>query len=201
MFSIWEEDMVIGIAFKNVFDALTCMQKHNIKGKVKDETGRTIVSLSKNGIDWMKGYSPLSNLTTKTAAYLLGLSQIRISQFCLEGRLGHKFGKSWAITLNELEKFAAQERLSGVGFNQKSKKKVNTMTLDDLLIKLDLMGYKPRKSDLIKEEMKRLPFTILTMDALNGIRISSRDNKMFLVNGYENNDELQELKREYNNKI
>ena len=122
MFTIWEKETKI-VEVRNVFDALTHMKDCKIYGEVKDG-GNTIVSYSKNGIDWADGKSPFTNLTTLEAAYLIGLSVVRVNQLCNKGRLtASKFGKSWAIPLGELKKFATQKRLSGVGFNQQIRNK------------------------------------------------------------------------------
>jgi len=51
--------------------------------------------------------------TTAEAADVLGLSQIRVKQFCAEGRLGRKIGRHYAITLAQLRKFQAIERRPG----------------------------------------------------------------------------------------
>jgi excisionase family DNA binding protein len=50
---------------------------------------------------------PLRMLTVAETAELLGVSVERVRQFCYQGRLGHKVGRDWVITEEEL---AALER-------------------------------------------------------------------------------------------
>jgi hypothetical protein len=51
--------------------------------------------------------------STSKAAQFLGLSEIRVRQFCKEGRLGTKVGNSYVITDEELREFAKNERPTG----------------------------------------------------------------------------------------
>lgn len=58
---------------------------------------------------------PQSNryLSTSEAAKLIGLSEIRVRQFCQSGRLGEKICGRYAISYKELQAFQAQERVNG----------------------------------------------------------------------------------------
>lgn len=56
----------------------------------------------------------LDNLmTVKEAAQVLGVTPIRVRQFCTEGRLGRRFGNRWAITKDEVRKFKKRDRPTG----------------------------------------------------------------------------------------
>lgn len=123
MFTIWQDRTALLKDFDSVFGALSHMKSLNIGGKVKNLTGETIVSWNKtDGINWQNGLSPMSPIRISEAAMMLGLSYARLNQLCNQGRIGRKSGGGWIITLGELKKFADQKRLSGVGFNQQSKK-------------------------------------------------------------------------------
>lgn len=52
-------------------------------------------------------------LTTEQAAEIIGVSEIRVRQFCQEGRLGKKFGDRWVITAKEAREFSGKQRPSG----------------------------------------------------------------------------------------
>jgi len=52
-------------------------------------------------------------LSVTQAAEELGLTPVRVRQFCQEGRLGMKAGKFWIIREKELRKFAKQVRQWG----------------------------------------------------------------------------------------
>ena len=52
-------------------------------------------------------------LTVTEAAEHLGLSPVRVRQFCQEGRFGIKTGAFWIIPEGELKQFAKQERPRG----------------------------------------------------------------------------------------
>jgi len=54
---------------------------------------------------------PLVNC--EQAAEYLGLSSVRVRQFCLEGRLGQKVGNQYVISRDELEQFAKIPRYPG----------------------------------------------------------------------------------------
>jgi len=54
---------------------------------------------------------PLVNC--EQAAKYLGLSSVRVRQFCLEGRLGQKVGNQYIISRDELEQFAKIPRDPG----------------------------------------------------------------------------------------
>jgi hypothetical protein len=51
--------------------------------------------------------------TVTEAAKELGLSPVRVRQFCQEGRIGRKHGTFWLIDEGELKRFARQERPAG----------------------------------------------------------------------------------------
>lgn len=51
--------------------------------------------------------------TTKQAAEILGVSAIRVRQFCQEGRLGRKHGRDYLITEKDLQEFREIPRKSG----------------------------------------------------------------------------------------
>jgi len=94
--------------FQNVFSALECAERSEIEAQIEKD-GEIIAYWFTGGAfalrGFAEGYGPMSHLNIKEAACLLGLSPVRMSQFCKEGRLGEKIGKSWDITLSELEKF------------------------------------------------------------------------------------------------
>lgn len=52
-------------------------------------------------------------LTTAEAAKELGISPYTVRIYCLQGRLGQKFGPVWLITRDELEEFKANRRPPG----------------------------------------------------------------------------------------
>lgn len=60
-----------------------------------------------------------SLLTVTQAAKQLGLSSVRVRQFCQEGRLGQKVGPLWMIQEKELRQFAKKSRPPG-GRREKS---------------------------------------------------------------------------------
>ena len=59
-------------------------------------------------------------LTVTQAADELGLSAVRVRQFCQEGRLGQKTGSIWIITEKELRSFSKKMRPVG-GRREKNK--------------------------------------------------------------------------------
>lgn len=59
-------------------------------------------------------------LTVTQAAEELGLSAVRVRQFCQEGRIGEKYGPLWMIREKELRQFAKQNRPPG-GRREKNK--------------------------------------------------------------------------------
>lgn len=99
--------------FENVFDALAFAEKTFCVCQIKIN-GTAIVSWHPNtGVTWHTN----EQLTTEEAASLLGLSRVRINQFCREDRFGKKFGKAWMIKIDELEKFAKVDRPTGKAKN------------------------------------------------------------------------------------
>ena len=52
-------------------------------------------------------------VTTTEAAEVLGVSSIRVRQFCQEGRLGRKIGDRWIISRDELRSFQKIPRERG----------------------------------------------------------------------------------------
>ena len=60
-------------------------------------------------------------LTVTEAASRLGLSSIRVRQFCQEGRIGEKLGPLWIISEQELRRFAKKPRPWG-GLRKKKQK-------------------------------------------------------------------------------
>ncbi len=112
--------------FKSAFNALDYIQEHSIEGKIKDADGKTIVSWSElDGVNWQDGLNPLTPMGLLEAAKMLGISRVRLSQLCNVSALGRKSGGRWIITFGELEKFAAEERLSGVGVGQTIRKGID----------------------------------------------------------------------------
>lgn len=57
-------------------------------------------------------------LTPQQAAKRLGVSEGRVHQFCKAKRLGERLGRRWIIFEDDLERFAAIDRPTGVGFEQ-----------------------------------------------------------------------------------
>ena len=52
-------------------------------------------------------------LSVEEAAVILGLTPVRVRQFCQEGRLGKRLGRQWIILKSELDLFRKQERRPG----------------------------------------------------------------------------------------
>jgi len=52
-------------------------------------------------------------ITTEEAAKILGVSKRRVTDFCREGRIGMRLGKSWLIDEQECRKFARLPRPTG----------------------------------------------------------------------------------------
>ncbi len=52
-------------------------------------------------------------ITTDKAAQILGVSRRRVVQFCEQGRIGTRFGKSWLIDEQECRRFARRPRPTG----------------------------------------------------------------------------------------
>lgn len=52
-------------------------------------------------------------MTVHEAAEYLGLTPMRIRQFCQEGRFGEKFGPTWMIERQELKAFKKIDRPRG----------------------------------------------------------------------------------------
>jgi excisionase family DNA binding protein len=52
-------------------------------------------------------------ITTEQAAKILGVSKRRVTDFCREGRIGMRLGKSWLIDESECRRFARQPRPTG----------------------------------------------------------------------------------------
>jgi hypothetical protein len=99
--------------FRNIFSALNCAKDKGFECQIGTDQ-KDIASWSPiTGTKWYVD----KLLTTKEAAFLLGLSSVRVNQFCQEGRMGKKFGKAWMIEISELEKFAQIERSTGVKRN------------------------------------------------------------------------------------
>lgn len=67
------------------------------------------------------GMSKPQILNVAEAAERLGLSAIRVRQFCQEGRLGQKCGGFWIISEQELRRFARKPRPWG-GLRKKNQK-------------------------------------------------------------------------------
>ena len=63
-------------------------------------------------------------LTVPQAAELLGLSDVRVRQFCQQGRLGKKIGPLYLISQRELRAFSDKPRLTGRPGHRKSGKQV-----------------------------------------------------------------------------
>ena len=57
--------------------------------------------------------SSLSLLSCDEAAVELGVTSIRVRQFCQEGRIGQKVGGRWVIPRDELEQFVKIPRETG----------------------------------------------------------------------------------------
>ncbi len=56
---------------------------------------------------------PYKLLTLAEAATILGVSRIRMHQFCREGRIGHKIAGRWLIIEDELRLFRQIPRPRG----------------------------------------------------------------------------------------
>ena len=52
-------------------------------------------------------------VTVDEAAEIIGVSSVRIRQFCQDGRLGEKLGNHWLITEDDARDFAEKERPQG----------------------------------------------------------------------------------------
>ncbi len=63
-------------------------------------------------------------LTTYEAAERLGVSDRRVRQFCLAGRLGRRIGRDWAITEAQVEKFVSITRSCGQAGREAASKKM-----------------------------------------------------------------------------
>ncbi len=113
MFKVYNKE------FTNVFTALDHLRQSGFSGVVINENNHDIVSWLKNSdceyeTNWYENYNSTSHLTIKEAAYLLGVSAVRVTQFCQQKRIkARRFGKAWSITLDELEKFSKIPRISG----------------------------------------------------------------------------------------
>lgn len=57
------------------------------------------------------------------AAEVIGVTPQRVRQFCREGRLGRRVGRTWIITREEAEAFADIPRNPGVRIRQGKPKK------------------------------------------------------------------------------
>lgn len=57
------------------------------------------------------------------AAEFLGLSEVRVRQFCMSRRLGQKVGRQWVIPADELHQFAKIPRKEGKPGHQKKDSK------------------------------------------------------------------------------
>jgi len=57
--------------------------------------------------------STLPLMTPEEAANYIGVSSVRIRQFCTEGRIGQKVGERWVISEDELRQFAKIPRQTG----------------------------------------------------------------------------------------
>jgi len=60
-------------------------------------------------------------LTVTQAAAKLGVTPVRVRQFCQQGRLGFKPGGFWLITETELRRFARKKRCRGVSLQKNEK--------------------------------------------------------------------------------
>jgi excisionase family DNA binding protein len=52
-------------------------------------------------------------LSTKDAAKLLNVSQVRVRQFCQEGRIGQRVGNRYLILRDEIVDFLRKDRPKG----------------------------------------------------------------------------------------
>lgn len=52
-------------------------------------------------------------LTVADVARELGITQVTVRRYCLEGRLGRKVGRQWLVTRQQLDAFKAQRRPPG----------------------------------------------------------------------------------------
>jgi excisionase family DNA binding protein len=52
-------------------------------------------------------------VTVEEAADIVGVSPVRVRQFCQDGRLGQKLGNHWLISKAEAVEFAEKERPNG----------------------------------------------------------------------------------------
>jgi excisionase family DNA binding protein len=52
-------------------------------------------------------------LTVSQAADYLGLTPVRVRQFCQQGRIGEKVGNFWLIPRGELRRFSRKSRTPG----------------------------------------------------------------------------------------
>ena len=52
-------------------------------------------------------------LTVEEAAKKIGVSEVRVRQFCKQGRLGRRFGANWAISQDEVTAFKRLKRKNG----------------------------------------------------------------------------------------
>jgi hypothetical protein len=52
-------------------------------------------------------------VSTRAAALMLKVSEGRVRQFCQSGRLGQKFAGRFMISIQELQRFAEQNRKPG----------------------------------------------------------------------------------------
>ena len=57
--------------------------------------------------------SPYNLLTVNEAAIRLGLSAVRVRQFCLQGRFGHNIGGRWLVSEEEIRLFSKIPRRTG----------------------------------------------------------------------------------------
>lgn len=60
-------------------------------------------------------------MTVTDAAERLGLTPVRVRQFCQQGRLGEKCGSFWIISEAELRRFAKKTRKSGRPWDKKQR--------------------------------------------------------------------------------
>jgi hypothetical protein len=101
------------IEFKDFFNALNYAKEKGFESRINFED-KFIASWSPiTGLIIYQWNVDHSLLTSKRAAFLLGISQRRVNQFCKEGRLGKKVGSTYIITWDELEKFANIPRMAG----------------------------------------------------------------------------------------